>query len=318
MATRHRTLWTRRQLLHRAGSVGAGVWLADRSAWSAPGSANERLNIACVGLGNQGNANAGLVAGENIVALCDVDASRLAMFAERFPRARCFADFRAMLDEMQRHIDAVVVTTPNHSHAAIAISAMKMGKHVYCEKPLAHTIVEVRAMQKAAAVSKVVTQLGTQIHAGGNYRRTVELIRAGAIGPVRKVHVWFGRPGGWRRYEPLAERPAETPPVPRGLDWDLWIGPAPTRPYHPCYHPHDWHYWWHFGNGEMGNMAPHFLEGFRGLQAARANDTRLDRLPSQGVVDRGVQGKWAGAVPVRLRWAADRVDPSGKCRLSGR
>ncbi|MDZ7619008.1 MAG: Gfo/Idh/MocA family oxidoreductase [Patescibacteria group bacterium] len=260
MSTYRRTSCTRRQMLRNTGLAGVGLWLAGGSRQLAAGSANEKLNIACVGLGNQGNANVGLVAGENIVALCDVDASRVAMFANRFPSAKCFADFRVMLDKMERHIDAVVVTTPNHSHAVISIPAMKMGKHVYCEKPLAHTIHEIRAMQQAAAESKVVTQLGTQIHAGSNYRRTVELIRAGAIGAVRKVHVWFGKPGGFKRYEPLTERPTEKPPVPEGLDWDLWTGPAPMRPYHPCYHPHDWHYWWHFGNGEMGNMAPHFFD----------------------------------------------------------
>ena len=255
---------SRRSFLNRSTKLGAatvaGFSILRNAESVAATPANDKLKIACVGLGNQGNANVGLVAGEQIVALCDVDASRLAMFAKRFPAARCFADFRVMFDEMERDIDAVVVTTPNHSHAAISIPAMKIGKHVYCEKPLAHTIFEIRAMQQAAADSKVVTQVGTQIHAGSNYRRTVELVRAGAVGAVRRVHVWFGRPGGWRRYEYLSERPTETPPVPEGLDWDLWIGPAPRRPYHPCYHPHDWHYWWHFGNGEMGNMAPHFFD----------------------------------------------------------
>ena len=258
MSTRSR--WTRRHVLRQAGFAGVGIWTVGRASTAAFGAANEKLNIACVGLGNQGNANIGLVANENIVALCDVDASRVAMFRKRFPRAKCYGDFRTMLDEVERDIDAVVVTTPNHSHAAIAVAAMERGKHVYCEKPLAHTVVEVRAMQQAAAKNRVVTQMGTQIHAGSNYRRVVELIRAGAIGAVRKVHVWFGKPGGFHRYKHLTERPTERPPVPNGLDWDLWIGPAPKRPYHPCYHPHDWHYWWDFGNGEMGNMAPHFLD----------------------------------------------------------
>jgi predicted dehydrogenase len=139
------TSCTRRQLLRQASRAGIGTWLTGHVSRSAFGSANEKLNIACVGLGNQGNANVGLVAGEDIVALCDVDASRVAMFAKRFPGAKCFADFRVMLDKMEKHIDAVVVTTPNHSHAVISIPAMKMGKHVYCEKPLAHTIHESRS-----------------------------------------------------------------------------------------------------------------------------------------------------------------------------
>jgi hypothetical protein len=137
---------------------------------------------------------------------------------------------------------------------------MQLGKHVYCEKPLTHTLHEARALAKAAEQCNVVTQMGTQIHASTNYRRSVELIRAGAVGPIREVHVWFGKPGGFRRYDHLVDRPAERPAVPDGLDWDLWIGPAPMRPYHPCYHPHDWHYWWDFGNGTLGNMAPHFMD----------------------------------------------------------
>ena len=260
MLTQKMKSMTRRQLLGHAVSAGAGICLIDAAARGAQGSANERLNIACVGLGNQGRANLQLMASQNIVALCDVDAARTAMFAKKFPHAKCFSDFRVMLDKMDRQIDAVVVTTPNHSHAAVAVRAMNMGKHVYCEKPLTHTVVEARAMTAAAAKNKVVTQMGTQIHAGDNYRRCVELVRAGAIGPVRRVHVWFGRPGGWRRYKHLTERPQETPPVPQGLDWNLWIGPAPVRPFHPCYHPHDWHYWWDFGNGTLGNMSAHYLD----------------------------------------------------------
>ena len=138
---------------------------------------------------------------------------------------------------------------------------MRRGKHVYCEKPLTHTVFETREMVKLAAENGVVTQMGTQIHASDNYRRSVELIQSGAIGPVQDVHVWWwGRPNGWRRYKLQIDRPTDRPSVPKGLDWDQWIGPAPMRPYHPCYTPHDWHYWWDFGNGEMGNMACHYMD----------------------------------------------------------
>ncbi len=251
----------RRQMLRRASLAGVGLSLPSVVSTAATRSPNERLNIACVGLGNQGNANLGKVSGENIVALCDVDEQRTGMFAERFPKARCFHDFRSMLDKMDREIDAVVITTPNHSHATIGTTAMRHGKHVYCEKPLTHTVQETREMVKLAAESGVVTQMGIQIHASDNYRRTVELIESGAIGPVHDVHTWWwGRPNGWRRYELQVDRPTDKPPVPKGLDWDLWIGPAPMRPYHPCYAPHDWHYWWDFGNGEMGNMACHYMD----------------------------------------------------------
>ena len=166
-----------------------------------------------------------------------------------------------VMDAARRgQIDAVLVTTPNHSHATIAINAMKRGKHCYCEKPLAHSIHEVRAMNRVANEQKVVTQMGTQNHAGENYRRTVELIQSGAIGGVKQVHVWFGRPGGWRRYKHVVDRPKEPQPIPKTLNWDLWVGPAPMQHFHPCYHPHDWHYWWDFGNGTIGNMGCHYMD----------------------------------------------------------
>lgn len=250
----------RREMIRCTSLAGSGLVFPVANAMAAR-SPNEKLQIACVGLGNQGRANLEKVSGENIVALCDVDDQRTGMFAEKFPKATCFRDFRVMLDKMEKEIDAVVVTTPNHSHATIASAAMRRGKHVYCEKPLTRTVDETRALMGLAEESGVVTQMGIQIHASDNYRRTVELIRSGAIGPVHDVHTWWwGRPNGWRRYELTVDRPSDRPPVPMGLDWDKWIGPAPMRPYHPCYAPHDWHYWWDFGNGEMGNMACHYMD----------------------------------------------------------
>jgi predicted dehydrogenase len=250
----------RRDALRAGALSAAGFWVCGSAPSRLSASPNEKLNIACVGLGNQGRANLNLVQSQNIVALCDVDEARTSMFAEKFPKARTFADFRVMLDKMGDEIDAVVVTTPNHSHATIAATAMRAGKHCYCEKPLAHSIQEVRTLQRIASEQGVVTQMGTQNHAGDNYRRVVELIRSGAIGQVKKVHIWFGRPGGWRRYKHLVDRPTENIPIPKSLDWDLWIGPAQMQSYHPVYHPHDWHYWWDFGNGTLGNMACHYLD----------------------------------------------------------
>ena len=252
--------YTRREVLRHSVVAGMGSALYLRGSSAKATSSNDKLNIACVGLGNQGNANLQKVSSQNIVALCDVDDSRTAKFAEKFPKAKRFADFRVMFDEMEKQIDAVVVTTPNHAHAPIAIRAMRMGKHCYCEKPLTHSLHESRLMARVAAENNVVTQMGTQNHAGDNYRRTVELIRSGAVGPVRRVHVWFGRPGGFRRFALQVDRPTDTRPVPEGVNWDLWTGPAPMRPYHPCYHPHDWHYWWDFGNGTLGNMSCHFMD----------------------------------------------------------
>ncbi|MFG0262221.1 MAG: Gfo/Idh/MocA family protein [Novipirellula sp. JB048] len=250
----------RRDLLRRAAMTGIGVYTSAAATTAPSASPNEKLNIACVGLGNQGQANLRLVDSQNIVALCDVDADRTAMLGAKHPAARRFADFRVMLDNMSQEIDAVVVTTPNHTHATIALAAMKAGLHCYCEKPLAHSIHEVREMQRVATEQGVVSQMGTQNHAGSNYRRVVELVQSGAIGAVRKVHVWFGRRGGFRRYKHLFDRQTESSPVPPCLNWDLWIGPGPMQPFHPVYHPHDWHYWWDFGNGTLGNMACHYLD----------------------------------------------------------
>jgi predicted dehydrogenase len=167
---------------------------------------------------------------------------------------RKFHDFRKMLDDMDKQIDAIVVSTPNHIHAPASAMAMKMGKHCYCEKPLTHSVHEARTVAHIAAESKMATQMGTQIHASGNYRRVVELIRSGAIGPVRAVHIRLAGGGT------AGDRPQETPPVPPELKWDLWLGPAPARPFHPCYVPHDWHYWWDFGGGALGNMGCHYLD----------------------------------------------------------
>jgi len=227
-------------------------------------SPNEKLNIAMIACGGRGLENLNVVAQtENIVALCDVDwRLKVATYHrplagttfERYPNVKKYRDYRKMLDEMDRQIDAVVVSTPNHVHAPASVTAMRMGKHAYCEKPLTHSVYEARVAAQVAAEKKVATQMGTQIHASGNFRRIVELIRAGAIGPVRRCHIWL-RGGGF-----AGDRPKDTPPVPEGLDWDLWLGPAPYRPYHPCYVPHDWHYWWDFGGGAFGNMGCHYLD----------------------------------------------------------
>lgn len=246
----------RRDFLKTAGAAGAalslGVW-SDSPA-NALGSPNEKLNIAVIGAGGRGAANVSEVAGENIVALCDVDERRAGATYQRYPGAKKFYDFRRMLDKMDHDIDAVVVSTPNHIHVPASVMAMRRGKHCYCEKPLSHSVHEARLAAKVAAETKVATQMGTQIHATDNFRRIVELIHSGAIGLVREAHIRLagGRTAG--------DRPAETPPVPKGLKWDIWLGPAPFRPYHPCYLPTEWHSWWDFGGGPLGNMGCHYLD----------------------------------------------------------
>ena len=187
--------------------------------------------------------------------MCDVDERRAKASFAKYPKAKKFDDYRQMLDQMVRQIDAVVVSAPNHIHVPASVTAMRMGKHCYCEKPLAHSLYEARLAARVAAEQEVATQMGTQIHASSNFRRVVELIQSGAIGPVREVHIRLGGGGGT-----AGDRPKETPPVPAGLNWDVWLGPAPYRPYHPCYVPHDWHYWWDFGGGPLGNMGCHYLD----------------------------------------------------------
>ena len=246
--------WNRRQFLGGTLVGGAGLLILSNARSARSYQANEKLDIAVIGAGGRGSANLSGVGGENIVALCDVDQRRSASSFERFPQAKAYRDYRRLLDDLDREIDAVVVSTPNHIHAPASVTAMRMGKHAYCEKPLSHSVYEARVAAQVAAEQNVATQMGTQIHATENFRRIVELIRAGAIGEVRECHCWL-RGGG-----SAGDRPLDTPPVPAGLDWDLWLGPAPHRPYHPCYVPHDWHYWWDFGGGAFGNMGCHYLD----------------------------------------------------------
>jgi predicted dehydrogenase len=220
---------------------------------------NERLNFACIGVGGKGSSDTDHVGGlGNIVALCDVDDQRLGKKGEQFPEAKKYQDFRKLLEELGPKIDAVVVSTPDHTHAAAAVMAMRMGKHVYCQKPLAHSAYEARLMRETAAKMKVATQMGNQGTSHPGFRAGIELIRSGIIGPVRELHVWTNRPFKyWKQAPDIVARPTETPPVPAHLAWDLFLGPAPERPYNPIYHPHDWRGWWDFGTGAMGDMACH-------------------------------------------------------------
>jgi len=246
---------SRRRFLKVSAVAGASV-VCTGPVVMAPAAAppNEKLDIAVIGVGGRGAANLRGVSGENIVALCDIDAHRLAGTAKQFPRAKTYADFRKMLDETGARIDAVVVSTPDHTHAPAAALALRMGMHCYCEKPLTHSVHEARTVADLARRSKRATQIGTQIHAGDNYRRVVELVRRGAVGPIRRVHVWSSASYGGQ------DRPKETPPVPEHINWDLWLGPAPERPYHPCYLPGRWRGWWDFGTGAIGDFGCHYMD----------------------------------------------------------
>jgi predicted dehydrogenase len=222
--------------------------------------ANGRVNVACIGAGGKGEVDvAGTsAAGGSIAFLCDVDESRAAGTMKKFPSARHYKDFRQMLEREGKDIDAVTVSTPDHVHAPAALMAMRMGKHVYCQKPLTHTVHEARLMAQVAKEKKVATQMGNQGHSDNDMRRNVELVRAGVLGTVREAHVWTDRP----IWPQGMRRPAGEDPVPAGLDWDLWLGPAPARPFvgKQTYVPFNWRGWWDFGTGALGDMACHCMD----------------------------------------------------------
>jgi len=227
---------------------------------------NTRLSIGIIGCGGRGGFAGESSRGENIVALCDVAEDRLNSVGQKHPSARKYVDFRKLLDAA-KDLDAITVATAEHTHAFATLGALQQGKHVYCEKPLTHSIHEARVIAAAAAKAKVATQMGTQMHATANYRRVVELIQTGAIGPVREAHTWVSRAWGWQTPEEARankdivstqERPAGASPLPPGLQWDLFLGPAPQRPFNDVYWPGPrWYRWWDFGSGTMSDMGSH-------------------------------------------------------------
>ncbi|MDZ7345661.1 MAG: Gfo/Idh/MocA family oxidoreductase [candidate division KSB1 bacterium] len=241
-----------------AMAAASAFTIVPRRVLGGPGyqAPSDTLNIACVGVGGMGQNNVHEMATENIVALCDVDWNFAAPVFEKYPKARRFKDYRAMFDEC-KEIDAVIIATPDHTHAIITLAAMELGKHVYTQKPLTHTVAEARQLSEAAAKNpKLVTQMGNQGHSGEEIRLECEWIQDGAIGPVHEVHVWTDRPV-WP--QGIYERPAEME-IPSGLDWDLWIGPARFRPYNKIYHPFNWRGWWDFGTGALGDMGCHMID----------------------------------------------------------
>ncbi len=255
----------RREMLG-AGAATAALTMVPRHVLGGPNQTppSEKLNVAAVGVGGMGTGDIRNAAGENVVALCDVDRNAVGRNAKVFPKAKHYADFRKML-ETQKDIDAVMIATPDHNHAVVSMTAMKMGKHVHCQKPLTHSVYEARAMGKLAKEMGVATQMGNQGQASESARLIAELIWDGAIGTVREVHA------GSNRFPAISPRgvprPKNTPPVPPTLDWDLWLGPAPKRPYHPCYHPFAWRGWWDFGTGVLGDIGCHQLSAvFKALK----------------------------------------------------
>lgn len=242
----------RREFIQRATLSAAGLWLSGCRNAAGRVSANEKLNLGIIGVARQGHYDLSAVASENIVALCDVDENSLAAAKRNFPAARTYHDFRRLLD--QRDIDAVVIATPDHTHAVATAAALRSGRHVYCEKPLTRTISECRVVTELARKRKLITQIGTQIHSGENYRRVVQLVRDGAVGPVSEVHVWVNATSAGKAW------PTESPPVPAYLHYDLWLGPLPPRPYSPEFVPRWWRRWWVFGGGALGDFGCHYLD----------------------------------------------------------
>ncbi len=252
------------------GAAGAGVWVTGLArGYGQEKSPNAKLNIACIGVGGQGASDMKGVSGETIVAICDVDEKRgLGPASKLHPGAKTYVDFRKLFDD-QKDFDAVVVATCEHTHAFATLPALQLGKHVYCEKPLTHGVWEARVVQEALKKNpKLATQMGTQIHATDNYRRVVELVQSGAIGKVTEAHVWVSRTWGLQSAEDATlyndcastqERPKESMGVPPHLNWDLWVGPAPERPFHSVYYPGPkWYRWWDFGSGTMSDLGSHW------------------------------------------------------------
>lgn len=303
---------SRREFMQQSSALAAAYWVSSSSeGWTQDKSANEEIRFACIGVEGKGKSDRD-DAGRHgkIVALCDIDEERLEKAAQKYPQAKTYVDYRKMLDEVGSGIDAVTVSTPDHSHAPAAIRAMRMGKHTFCQKPLTYTIAEARLLRQTAADMKLCTQMGNQGTSYGGLREAVEIIRKGDIGEVKEVHIWTNRPiwpqGGGR--------PKDTPPCPPHVHWDLFLGPAKERPYHPDYAPFKWRGWLDFGTGALGDMACHTmnmsvkaLELFNPISVEATPDpawegeARLESYPKQSkiVYEFGPRGKFG---PCTLTW----------------
>jgi predicted dehydrogenase len=253
---------TRREFVGGTAAALTGISIVPRHVLGGADQKppSEKLNIAAIGVGGQGATDVGGLAGENIVALCDADLRSAEETFKKFPQAKQYRDFRRMFDEMDNRIDAVLVATPDHTHAVAAMAAIRRGKHVYCEKPLAHSVWEVRQLVKAAQKHKVVTQLGNQGHSSGSIRSFCEWIWDGAIGNAHTIHAGCDQFAEVYTKVGQLEKLKEKHEIPPELDWDLWLGPAADRPYHPAYLPFHWRGWTDFGTGVLGDWVCHVLD----------------------------------------------------------
>ena len=320
----------RRRFLARAATAAAAAspaWsfmIVPRHVLGGEGQVppSERVNLAGIGVGGMGGGDVGTFTklGANFVALCDVDDQRAQGTFQAHPKATRYKDFRVMLDKEGKHLDGCTISTPDHTHAVAAMAAIGAGKHVYVQKPLTHTLREARTLTEAARKAGVVTQMGNQGHATEGARLTNEWIQAGIIGEVREVHTWSDRAG--RLWKQGINRPEGTPPIPATLDWNLWLGPAADRPYHPAYCPHAWRGWVDFGTGALGDMgcyiidhpmwalslgSPTTVESRITLDGAylEGNTRNFDSFPIAAVVTYDFPAREAGGKtlpPVRMTW----------------
>ncbi len=257
------SLESNRRKFLKTASTSAATFMILQAGSARTYAANEKLNIAAVGAGGQAAGDIRKMDSENIVALCDVDWERAKGSVQRYPNAKRYNDYRVMLPELASKIDAVVVATPDHHHFHASMTAIKLGKHVYCEKPLTHSVSEARQLTKAAREAGVATQMGNQAQASKSTRIIQEFVLDNAIGPIREAHIWTDRPskGLFGEYWPQGVgRPSDARKVPEKLSWDLWLGPAPERDYHSAYLPFKWRGWWDFGTGALGDIGCHYFD----------------------------------------------------------
>lgn len=311
----------RRQFLLGTAAALSAFTIVPRHVLGGAGytSPSDKLNIAGIGVGGMGKNNLKQMNGENIVALCDVDEEYAAPTFKEYPKAKTYRDYRIML-EQQKDIDAVLIATPDHTHAVIAMAAIEARKHIYCQKPLTRTIYEARTVTEAARKANIITQMGNQGHSDEGVRLVCEWIWDGAIGDVTEVDVWctlsfypFGH-ASWS--SKCSQKPTDSPPVPPTLDWDIWLGPAKYRPYSPCYHPTVWRTWWDFGVGMMGDRGAHTFDapywalklGHPESVEAFSTNMNEDTYPVASVVTYRFPAR-GNMPPVKLTWY-DGMRPS--------